>query len=150
MAIERAIVIAKMGAAFKQGMSASRFLQQMRVEGLSYRRTDMLSDWRTVNEIKRKEGVMRFIRKDRLPSGVAIAKVDWNLSKEYMYKVKVDTQLRPGEIIPERFVNIMSDKPLTPQEIEAQITGWWADREQYSEEELLKVQVWTGLQRAAI
>ncbi|GAJ23613.1 unnamed protein product [marine sediment metagenome] len=35
-----------------------------------------------------------------------------------MFKVKIQSRLRPGEPITERFVNIMQDRPRTPAEIE--------------------------------
>jgi len=150
MAIERAIVIARMRGAFREGMSASRFYVQMQTEGLSYRRTDMLSDWRTVNEIEKKEGTMRYVRKDRMPSRNVVATVDWALSKEYMYKIKTQSRLKPDEPITERFVNIMSDKPLTPQEIENQVQARWGEWEKYAAEELVGLQVWTALRRSAL
>lgn len=148
MGIERATVIARMRGAFREGMSASRFMQQMRVEGLSYRRTTMLSDWRTVNEIERKEGAMRYVRKDRMPSRTVVATVDWEMSKEFMYKVKTQTRLKPGEPITERFVNIMSDTALTPQQIESQVQERWGEWEKYAAEELVSLTVFSAARRS--
>ena len=119
MAIERAIVIQKMKQAFTEGLSATRFIAQMRSEGLSYRRTTMLSDWRSANEVAVKSGLLRYVRKDYRPSRASVAQVAWKLSDEYMYKVRVLSRTRPTEPITERFVNIMQDKPLTPSEIES-------------------------------
>lgn len=150
MGIERATVIARMRAAFREGMSASKFLQQMKSEGLSYRRTTMLSDWRSVNEIERKEGALRFVRKDRMPTKTVVATVEWDLSQEFMYKIKTLSRLKPGEPIVERFVNIMSDKPLTPQEIGSQVEERWGEWEKYAAEELVGLQVWSAAQRSAL
>lgn len=150
MGIERAEVIARMRAAFREGLSASRFMTQMRLEGLSYRRTTMLSDWRTVNEIERKEGAMRYVRKDRMPSRAVVATVDWEMSKEFMYKIKTHTRLKPGEPITERFVNIMSDVPLTPQQIESQVEERWGEWEKYAAEELVGLTVFSAAQRSAL
>lgn len=147
MGIERAEVIQRMRAAFKQGMSGYRFIAQMRAEGLSYRRTTMLADWRSVNELEKKAGAMRFIRKDYMPARPAMAQVAWAMSREYMYKVKVESRLREGEPLTERFVNIMSDTPLTPRQIEAQVTERWGEWEKYAPEELYKMQVWTAVHR---
>jgi len=49
MSIIRAETIARMRGAFRKGLSAARFISDMQTVGLSYRRTDMLADWRTVN-----------------------------------------------------------------------------------------------------
>lgn len=150
MAIERATVIARMRAAFREGMSAGKFLQQMKTEGLSYRRTTMLSDWRTVNELERKEGALRFVRKDYMPTKAVVATVDWEMSQEFMYKVKTHSRLKPDAPITERFVNIMSDKPLTPTELESQVEARWGEWEKYAAEELVGLQVWSAAQRSTL
>ncbi len=148
MAIERAIVIAKMRGAFREGMSASRFLQQMRVEGLSYRRTDMLGYWRSVNKIERVAGALRYVRKDRMPSRLVVADVTWNLKKEFMYVMKVKTRLSPGEPILERKVNIVTDKALTTQQMEQEVEARWGEWEKYASQELISVQAFTAVRKA--
>jgi len=119
MSIQRATVIAKMRSAFREGVSASRFLADMKVAGLSYRKTDMLADWRSVNELETKKELLQYVRKDYYPTEKSIAQVTWKLSHEYMYVIKVQSRLRPDEPITEHKVNIMSDNPLTPREVEA-------------------------------
>lgn len=150
MTIERATVIARMRSAFREGISASRFIEQIRTEGLTYRRSTMLSDWRTVNELERKEGALRFVRKDYTPSKAVVASVDWEMSKEFMYKVRTQSRLKPGEPISERFVNIMSDKPLTPDQLEEQVESQWGEWERYAAEELVGLQVWSAAQRTML
>ena len=147
MGIVRAEVIARMRGAFKKGQSASRFLKDMSKAGLSYRRTDMLADWRSVNQLQVKEGLVRYIRKDRYPAGKTLAAITWEMSKEYMYKVKVQSIIRAGEPITERFVNIMSDVPMTPEMVEAEITERWGEQEKYAAEELKGLQVWSAVRK---
>jgi len=125
--IARASLIPRMKAARAAGQSASRFIADMRKAGLSYRRTTMLADWRNVGNIEKKTGLLRYVRKDFIPSAAIYAQVDWDLSREYLYKLRVDTRLRPGEPITERFVNIVSDKPMTPREIEQEVLTSWGD-----------------------
>lgn len=148
MAIERATVIAKMRAAFRQGMSGSRFLAQMKAEGLSYRRTTMLSDWRSVSGVERVAGELQYVRRDRLPTGIVIAKAWPNMPKEYMYKLKVWSRLKPGEPVTERFTTYHTDTPLTPAEVQELVEFRWMEGEEYEEEELERVQPWTVVQRA--
>lgn len=107
----------------KAGLSASAFIKQQRTAGLGYRRTEMLADWRSVGNIEAKKGLARFVRKDYKPTAAIIAQTDWEFSKEYMHKVKVWSQAKPGEPLTSRFINIMSDKPMTPGEIEAEVFG---------------------------
>jgi len=134
-----------MRGAFREGLSASRFIRDMQATGLSYRRTTMLSDWRSINEIEKKEGVIRYVRKDRYPTEKTIAAVTWETSKEYMYKVKVKSTIRPGEPITERFVNIMSDVPMTPGMVESEVLERWGEWEKYEPAAITGLQVWTAV-----
>lgn len=145
MSIIRAEVIANMRVAYRGGLSASTFIASMVEKGLSYRRTNMLSDWRSVNEIERKEGLLRYVRKDRYPTAKTMASVTWETSKEFMYKVKVESFLRPGEVPISRFVNIMSDSPMTPEMVEAEVTERWTEWERYGKEEISGLQVWSAV-----
>lgn len=147
MSIKRANVIGLMRGAFRRGQSAGAFLRAMKEKGLSYRRTDMLADWRSVNELERKADAFRSVRKDYFPTRVHIAEVSWKLSQEYMYKVKVQSRLRPDLPLTERFVNIMSDKLMTPEMVMQAVTEKWAEWEDYSAEALEQIQVWTAIHR---
>lgn len=149
MPLERATVVAKMRKAFREGVSASRFVADMKTEGLSYRRSDMLSDWRSVNELERKEGALRFVRKNYYPSKTVIAQVEWQLSQEFMYKVQVQTRIKPDEPVLERFVNIMSDIPLTPLGVEE--LAYEMIREQSPKRigEVEAISGWSAVQRIA-
>lgn len=140
MGIERAEVIARMRGAIKKGLSASRFISDMRSVGLSYRRSDMLSDWRSEANIKVKEDLFRYVRKDRYPTEKSIAAVTYEMSKEYMYKVKVLSVIKAGEPITERFVNIMTDVPMTPEMIEAEVMERWGEWDRYAPETITAIQ----------
>lgn len=147
MGIVRAETIARMRGAFRKGMAASRFIADMKAKGLSYRRTDMLADWRTVNELEVKEGLVRYVRKDRYPTEKSIASVGWEISKEYMYKVQVKSVVRIGEPLTERFVNIMSDVPMTPAMVEAEVMERWQEWERYAEEIVTGLQTWSAVRK---
>lgn len=150
MGLKRAQVVALMRGAFRRGQSATSFIWDMRERGLSYRRTDMLFDWRSINELEVKEGLLRFVRKDYYPTEKTIAQVDFNISQEYMYKAKVQSRLRPDEPIKERFVNIMSDVPLTPAMVEQAIIEKWSEWEEYTAEAIEQIQAWSAVHRKAI
>jgi len=116
---KRASGILRAKKAIKLGWSQSKFIADLRARGETYRRTDMLATYRTAGQLERKADAYKYVRKDRAPTAAVIAQVDWTMSKEYMYKVKVASRTRPGEPLTERFVNIMQDRPMTPGEIEA-------------------------------
>jgi len=147
MSIVRAEVVARMRGAFREGVSVTRFIKDMRAVGLSYRRTDMLADWREVNELEKKEGLARFVRKGYVPAERAAELKTWAMSREYMYKVKTQSRLRPDEPVVDRFVNIMSDTPMTIEEIESQVTDAWGEWEKYAAEELVTLQTWSAVHR---
>lgn len=146
---KRSAVILRAKIAFKQGLSASKFLADMKARGLSYRRTDMLADFRSVNELERKADAYKYVRKDRMPTAKVIAQVDWALCREYMYKVKVTSRLRPGEPLTERFVNIMQDRPLTPGEVEGLTWEMIQTQSPKLQSQVVAITPWTVMQRVA-
>lgn len=147
MSIKRSAAIQFMRKAFRTGQSVSDFREDMRRKGLSYRWTTMLSDWRTVNQLEAKAGRMRFVRKDRYAVRADIVDMPWKLSKEWMYKVKVQSRLRPDEPVTERFVNLMSDVPLTGAMIEQGVIEKWVEWEDYTAEAIEKIIPFTAVHR---
>lgn len=106
-------------------LSAAETIRQLRDKGLGYRRTTMLADFRNFSNIKKKEGLLRYVRKDYVPTAEIAQVKEWKLSREYLFNVRVRTRLNPGDPITERFVNVVSDRPLTPREIETEILAAW-------------------------
>lgn len=118
MAAARSNVIARMRAAIKKEITASDFIATMKEKGLSYRRSDMLADWREVASIMKVESVVGRIRTGYIPiDRMAELKV-WNMSQEYMYKVRSEQITATGKKLEPKYVNIMSDEPMTVEEIE--------------------------------
>lgn len=134
--IIRAEVIRRMSKAITAGKTATKFLSEMRAADLGYRKTTFLADWRAEAGIEKQKDVIRFVRKGYVPTTAIAEAKEWKLSKEYMYKMQVATRLRPGEPIEKRFVNIMSDKPITIGEAEERVAEIWAEDEKYRREEI--------------
>lgn len=147
LGLRRAIAIKLIPAAFKNGISASSFINQLRVKGLTYRRTNMLADWRTVNNIEAKKDVLKYIRKDRLPSVRSMADVEWAYDKEYIYKANTWSRINPDDPLTERMVTFTSDRPLTPHQVEEQIAVKWAEWERYIPERVEKIQTVSAYHR---
>lgn len=121
MVVERTGIEARIKSAISKGWSASKWIAEEKSVGMSYRRTDMLADWRDIGEYKKKEGLARYVRKGYVPSERAAEVHVWAMSKEYMYKVRCETVLRPDLPVVTRFVNIMSDSPMTVGAIEREV-----------------------------
>lgn len=140
LGLRRAIAIKLIPKAFKSGQSASSFINILRSKGLTYRRTNMFADWRTVNNIEAKKDVLKYIRKDRLPSVKTMADVEWAYDKEYIYKAKTWSRIHPDEPLTERQVTFTSDRPLTSRQVEEQIATKWVEWERYFPEKVEKIQ----------
>lgn len=147
---KRAAVIPLMKRAYRRGQTAESFFWDIRQKGLGYRHQTMQSDWRSESELEKKTDLLRFVRKDRMPSKANIAQVDYMYGKEYMYKLKVQSRLRPEEPLTERFVNIMSDVPMTPGMVEQAVVEKWAEWEDYTAEAIEKVTVWQASQTTMV
>lgn len=141
--LRRAIAVKLIPQAIKSGVTRTGFLHQLRTKGLGYRKTTFLTDWRKAIGEEERKGLARYVRKDRIPSPRVMVEVDWELEKgmEYMYKVKTWGQLRPGEPLTERGAIILSDKPLTPLQVEERVALRWVERREDYPEELIKTQL---------
>ena len=134
--LRRPTAILKMPEAIERGLTVTAFIKEMKAQGYSYRKTRMLADWHNVAGTEARKDVYKFVRKDRKMSIRSMADVDWEMSKEYMYKYKVYTSTREGEPLTERFVNIVHDANLTPLEQEQLLYERWADWENYYPERI--------------
>lgn len=139
--MRRPSAILRMPDALKRGLSASGFIRELKGMGLSYRKTLMLSDWRTVHSIEAKKDLVQFVRRDRLPTGKVMAEVTWEYSREYVYKLNTWSRLRPDDDLTERTVTMLSDRALTPREVEQQVAEKWPSYEKYQKERLERVKV---------
>jgi len=145
--LKRPTAIMKMPQAIAKGLTATKFLAQLKTQGLGYRRQRFFADWRSVSGIEARKDVFKYVRKDRRPSMKSLADVEWEMSQEYMFKVKAKFRTGPDEPLEERFVNIPSDEPMTPEEIEAAVFDRWSDWEKYVGEELELATVVAGYHR---
>jgi len=145
--IKRPSAILRMPNAILRGLSATGFLRELHGMGLSYRKTLFLSDWRSVSGIEAKKDLIKYVRKDRIPSARIVPDVEWELSREYMHKVKVWSRLKPDDPLTERFINVMSDNPMSPLEIESQVESMWGQWEKYAQESLEGMKVVTTYHR---
>lgn len=145
--LRRTTAILRMPQAIAKGMSANSFLKSIRLTSGGYSRTKFLADWRSVSGIEKRKDAFKFVRKDRRPTMKSMADVEWEMSQEYMFKVRAHFRTSPDEPLQERFVNIPSDRALTPAEVEAEVFDRWNDWEKYAGEELESANVVAGYHR---
>jgi len=142
--IARTLALQMIPGAIKAGFSASGFLEYLKRQGLGYRRTLFLADWRSVLGITKVEGLLKYERRNIPIPTTSMADVNWKTNYDYMYRVKVWVQATPGAAETQQTVNLWSDKNLTPSEIEQQIWLRWGEWEKYSAMALKEVQAWTA------
>jgi len=117
--LRRPAAILKMPEAMARGLTVEGFIRELRNTIGTYRRQLMLADWRSVNNIEARKDVVKYTRKDRMPSMRVVADVEWDMSKEFMYKLSVKSMAGPGQPMEEKFVNVMHDKLLPRGQVEA-------------------------------
>lgn len=143
MGLLRAETLLRIKIAIKAGQGATATYFALRKIGKVTRKTDFLADFRMEAGIKKKEGLMRFVRKDRYPTSTAMAGLSKDASKEFLYKLKYRQVIRPGEPAEDMFVNLMSDVPLTPEMLEAEVVKQWGEMERYRPQSLTGLQVYS-------
>jgi len=141
LGLRRSIAIKLIPKAFASGMSVSAFFRKLRGTTGTYRKTTMLSDWRTVTGMKAKEDALKYIRKDRLPSPHIMIDSHWGYDKEYVYKANTWSRIHPDDPLTERMVTFQSDILLTPTQVEEQIGIKWSEWERYFPEKVERIQV---------
>lgn len=147
---KRAEFVSRARIAIREGISQAAFLRQAITEGFSVRRTVMIGDWHSIGETQKKTELFKYVRKDYHATPAVVAQVEWELSKEYMYKVKVLSRVRPGEPVTERFVNIMQDRPLTPGEVEALAWELIGEQSPKIASQVFSITPWTAIQKASV
>lgn len=145
MADTRSKVIALMRVAIRAGKSRTAFLRDMKTKGFMYTQRIMKSDWAGISELIAKDGALIHVRRDSYPASKTLVETDWDINGEYMYKVKVTSRLSPTDKLTERFVNIVTDSPMTPAMVEQAIVEKWSDYEDYSAETIETITPWTAI-----
>jgi len=100
------------------GMSTSAGLNLLRSEGMGYRRTDFLSDWREAAGTERKRDPLRAIPKKYRPTEATIQRTDYKQIHKFNYNYKIKGYDPVLEKDVEEFMTVASDDILTMEEAE--------------------------------
>ncbi|MEN4013988.1 MAG: hypothetical protein ROW48_18305 [Bellilinea sp.] len=77
-------------AFFERGISANAALMELRAQGLGYRRTDFLRDFRSGHARYATETLIKYVRMDSVPSDRVFLPVYHGLSDHYGYLIRYD------------------------------------------------------------
>lgn len=100
------------------GMTTSAGLNLLRGEGMGYRRTDFLSDWREFAGTERKRDPLRAIPKKYRPTESTIQRTDFKQVKKFNYHYKIEGYDLITQEDTETFITVASDDILTMAEAE--------------------------------
>jgi len=104
----------------KAGMSATAGLKLLRSEGMGYRRTDFLADFRDFAGVAMKRDPLRAIPKKYRPTEATIQRVDIKQTKKFYYNYKVEGYDIITREETETWITVASDDILTMEEAEAE------------------------------
>jgi len=122
------VVISKMRALsrrfipemLKIGMSATAGYNLLYDEGMGYRKTDFLADFRDFSGLAMKRDPLRAIPKKYRPTEATIQRVDIKQTKKFYYGYKVEGYDIITKEQTETFITVASDNILTMEEAEAE------------------------------
>lgn len=100
------------------GMTTTAGLSLLRGEGMGYRRTDFLADWRQFAGIERKRDPLRAIPKKYRPTADTIERTDYTQRKKFNYNYKVEGYDIITQKDTESWITVASDDILTMAEAE--------------------------------
>lgn len=132
----------------KAGIGSTRLYWKLRAVGPVTRKTDFLAVYRKEARTKKMEGLLRFVRKDRYPTTTIMSALSPEASKEFLYKLRYSDVIKPVREEDYKFVNIMSDVPMTPEMIEAEVIERWGEFEKYRPEAVTELQVWSVFRKS--
>ena len=73
----------------KKGFSASKSLRWLKRQGLGYRKTNFLADWREFTGRAKKADVTKYIPKKYKPTAATLSGTSENLARQYSYVYQV-------------------------------------------------------------
>jgi hypothetical protein len=100
------------------GMTTTAGLNLLRGEGMGYRRTDFLADWRQFAGTERKRDPLRAIPKGYRPTEATIERTDYKQRKKFNYSYKVEGYDIITQADTETWITVASDDILTMEEAE--------------------------------
>jgi hypothetical protein len=130
------------------GLSANESIKFARNIGISYRRKDMLADWRNVLNISKQVDVLKSIRKEFAPSLETFVPVPKAFKQAFQYVGRIDYYTREN-VFTSRTVSFLSDRIMTRNKIEETLSQIAIDSgDKYALKDIVNVE-WTGAYRSS-
>ena len=102
----------------RMGMSATSGLKMLQGQGLGYRKTNFLADWREFSGTERKRDPLRAIPKKYRPTEATIQRVDFEQHKKFNYEYQVGGYDNVQQKLVTEYITVASDDILSMLEAE--------------------------------
>ena len=125
MATERGILRSLMYKALDAAYSFNAFYRSASEKGISYRRSDMLADWRSIQSELANRAALRSLSAGDIPEHTAVGASPFKYTEPFIYKARVEYQISAEAPLMEQFVTVLSSKALTIGGAVGQVLEKW-------------------------
>ena len=125
MATERGILRSLMYKALDAAYSFNAFYRSASEKGISYRRSDMLADWRSIQSELANRAALRSLSAGDIPEHTAVGASPFKYTEPFIYKARVEYQVSAEAPLMEQFVTVLSSKALTIGGAVGQVLEKW-------------------------
>lgn len=125
MSTERGILRSLMYKALDAAYSFNAFYRSAQEKGISYRRSDMLADWRSIQSELTNRAALRSLSAGDIPEHTAVGTTPFKYTEPFIYKARVEYQVSAEAPLTEQFVTVLSSKALTIGGAVGQVMEKW-------------------------
>ena len=125
MAKERGILRSLMYTALDAAHTFNAFYRSAREKGISYRRSDMLADWRSIQSELANRAALRSLRAGDIPEHTRVGASPFRYTEPFIYKARVEYQVSAEAPVTQQFVTVLSPKALTIGGAVGQVLEKW-------------------------
>lgn len=125
MSTERGILRSLMYKALDAAYSFNAFYRSAQEKGISYRRSDMLADWKSIQSELTNRAALRSLSAGDIPEHTRVGATPFRYTEPFIYKARVEYQVSAEAPITEQFVTVLSAKALTIGGAVGQVLEKW-------------------------
>lgn len=125
MSTERGILRSLMYRALDAAYSFNAFYRSAQEKGISYRRSDMLADWKSIQSELSNRAALRSLSAGDIPEHTRVGVSPFKYTEPFIYKARVEYQVSAEAQLTEQFVTVLSSKALTMGGAVGQVLEKW-------------------------
>lgn len=125
MSTERGILRSLMYKALDAAYSFNAFYRSAQAKGITYRRSDMLADWKSIQSELTNRAALRSLSAGDIPEHTRVGTTPFRYTEPFIYKARVSYQVSAEAPLTEQFVTVLSSKALTIGGAVGQVLEKW-------------------------